>query len=85
MRPWITLAAGALLTSFVSYERVRSGEHFPTDVMMGSLAGAGIGVLVPHLHRHAHYHENDLETPAVLIGYAPTPRGGGSVTMQMKF
>jgi len=85
VRPWITLAAGALLTSFVSYERVRSGEHFPTDVMMGSLAGAGIGVLVPHLHRHAHYHENELETPAVLIGYAPTPRGGGSVTMQMKF
>jgi len=84
-RPWITLAAGALLTSFVSYERVRSGEHFPTDVIMGSLAGAGIGVLVPHLHRHAHYHENELETPAVLIGYAPAPRGGGSVTMQMKF
>jgi len=84
-RPWITLAAGALLTSFVSYERVRSGEHFPTDVIMGSLAGAGIGVLVPHLHRRPHYHENDLETPPVLIGYAPTPGGGGSVTMQMKF
>ncbi len=40
-RPWITLAAGTLLTTFVSYERVRSGEHFPTDVIMGSLAGAG--------------------------------------------
>jgi len=85
VRPWVTLAAGALLTSFVSYERVRSGEHFPTDVIMGSLAGAGIGVLVPHLHRRPHYHENQLETPAVLIGYAPTPGGGGSVTMQMKF
>jgi len=84
-RPWITLAAGALLTSFVSYERVRSGEHFPTDVIMGSLAGAGIGVLVPHLHRRPHYHENELETPAVLIGYAPSPGGGGAVTMQMKF
>jgi len=35
------------VTAFVSYERVRSGEHFPTDVIMGSLAGAGIGVHVP--------------------------------------
>src|SRR6185436_3457352 len=58
-RPWITLAAGTLLTAFVSYERVRSGEHFPTDVIMGSMAGAGIGVLVPHFHRRPHTHESE--------------------------
>jgi membrane-associated phospholipid phosphatase len=83
-RPWITLAAGTLLTAFVSYERVRSGEHFPTDVIMGSLAGAGIGVLVPHLHRRPHYHDRELESPYCIIGYAPTP-GGGSVTAMMRF
>jgi membrane-associated phospholipid phosphatase len=75
-RPWITLGVGTLLTAFVSYERVRSGNHFPTDVIAGSLAGASIGVLVPHLHLH------DAEAPTLWIGLAPTPRGGASLSLQ---
>lgn len=68
-RPWLTLAASAVATTFVSYERVRSGEHFPTDVIAGSMAGAAVGVLIPHLHRHK------LEPPPVWIGVMPAPRG----------
>jgi undecaprenyl-diphosphatase len=77
-RPWITLAAFTLLTAFVSYERVRSGEHFPSDVIAGSMAGAAIGVLVPHLHRHKQ------EAPPVWVGVAPAP-GGGSLSLQGVF
>jgi membrane-associated phospholipid phosphatase len=84
-RPWITLAAGTLLTTFVSYERVRSGEHFPTDVIMGSMAGAAIGVLVPHLHRRPHYHGPELEAPTLWIGYAPTTAGSGALTLGGRF
>ena len=83
-RPWITLAVGTLLTAFVSYMRVRSGEHFPTDVIMGSVAGAGVGVLVPHFHRRPHYHDHELESPPVFIGYTPAP-SGGSLTLQWFF
>jgi undecaprenyl-diphosphatase len=68
-RPWITLGLATALTSFVSIERVRAGEHFPTDVIAGSLAGTAIGVLVPHLHRHAQ------EAPVVWVGAAPVPGG----------
>jgi membrane-associated phospholipid phosphatase len=76
-RPWITLGAGALLTAFVGYERVRAAAHFPTDVITGALAGASVGVLVPHLHRHKE------EAPPVWLGLAPVTRGqGGSVTLQ---
>jgi undecaprenyl-diphosphatase len=69
VRPWLTLVGTVMLTSFVGYERVRAGEHFPTDVICGAVAGAGVGVLVPHLHRH------DQEAPPVWIGIAPVQNG----------
>jgi membrane-associated phospholipid phosphatase len=83
-RPWITLGVGTTLTALVSYWRVRAGEHFPTDVIMGSVAGAGIGVLVPHFHRRPHYHQQELETAPVIIGYAPVV-GGGTMTAAWTF
>jgi undecaprenyl-diphosphatase len=75
-RPWITLGVGTALTAFVGYERVRSGNHFPTDVIAGAMAGAAIGVLVPHLHRHP------AEAPLVWIGLTPVRQGGAVVTLQ---
>jgi undecaprenyl-diphosphatase len=77
-RPWITLGAATAMTTFVSYERVRSGNHFPTDVIAGAMAGTAVGILVPHLHRHAE------EPPPVWIGVAPSP-GGGSVSLGAVF
>jgi len=74
-RPWITLAAGTLLTAFVSFERVRSGAHFPTDVIAGSLFGAAVGVLVPHFHRRKE------ESLGLWIGFAPAPGGGATASL----
>ena len=33
------------------YARVKSGVHFPTDVIAGALVGGAIGYLVPALHK----------------------------------
>jgi undecaprenyl-diphosphatase len=74
-RPWITLGVSTALTAFVGIERVRAGMHFPTDVIAGAMAGAAIGVLVPHLHRHVQ------EAPPVWVGVSPSP-GGGSLALQ---
>jgi membrane-associated phospholipid phosphatase len=78
-RPWITLGAGTLLTGFVSYERVRSGAHFPTDVIAGSMAGAAIGVLIPHLH-----HRAARADQVFWLGVEPAP-GGGTVAFNKTF
>jgi membrane-associated phospholipid phosphatase len=49
-RPWVW--AGSLsLASLVGYFRYASGQHFPTDVLMGAAIGATIGYLVPFLHQ----------------------------------
>jgi len=76
-RPWITLIVGTALTSFVGFERVRAGKHFPTDVIAGAMAGAGIGILVPHFHRV------DENSPRKFwVGAAPTTLGtGGTLSL----
>ena len=71
-RPWVTLVGGTLLTTFVSIERVRAGAHFPTDVIAGSLAGAGVGVIVPHLHRRTG------SGGSTWFGLNPVPAGIGA-------
>jgi membrane-associated phospholipid phosphatase len=72
MRGWGTLAGSFVLTSFVAVERVRSAAHFPTDVIAGAFAGAGIGMLVVHLHRY------DTETRRpIWVGALPAAGGGG--------
>ena len=76
-RPWVTLGVSTTLTSFVAVERVRAGAHFPTDVIAAALAGAGIGVLVPHLHR-----SDDIKERRVWVGVAPrSQERGGSVSV----
>jgi undecaprenyl-diphosphatase len=76
IRPWLTLAGGTALTAFVSVERVRAGDHFPTDVIAGAMAGAGIGVLVAHLHR-----EDSAKQRRVWIGFTPGAGQGGMATL----
>ena len=70
-RPWITLVLAAGLSTFVSIERVRAGAHFPTDVIAGSVAGAGIGIVVPHLHR-----TDDIKQRRVWVGFQAAPSDG---------
>jgi undecaprenyl-diphosphatase len=84
LRPWLTLSFFTALTTFVSIERVRAGKHFPTDVIAGAFAGAGIGVVVPHLHR-----TEDVQQRKVWVGFTPAvDRGsaqGGALTLNGLF
>jgi undecaprenyl-diphosphatase len=86
LRPWLTLTLATGLTTFVSIERVRAGKHFPTDVIAGAFAGAGIGVVVPHLHRTEEVQQRRVRvgfTPAVDRDSARTE--GGTLTLSGLF
>lgn len=74
LRPWLTLFLATGLTTFVSVERVRAGKHFPTDVIAGAFAGAGIGVIVPHLHR-----SEDVKQRPVWVGFVPPGEREGAL------
>jgi membrane-associated phospholipid phosphatase len=45
--PWV---ATAVIGGSVAAERVAAGWHFPTDVIVGALAGTAVGIAVPVLH-----------------------------------
>jgi len=44
-------AASLLAAAVVGIMRYESGEHFPTDVIVGAVAGSAAGYLVPLVHR----------------------------------
>ena len=48
-RPWVW-AGAALLPAVVGFLRVRAGKHYPSDVIVGYLVGAAIGMTIPLLH-----------------------------------
>lgn len=60
---------GALLSAGgVGYLRYDAGAHYPTDVLVGAVAGTAIGLAIPYLHRND---ENSFT--AASGGPAPVP------------
>ncbi len=49
---WWPWAVAAGVGSSVAVERVAAGRHFPSDVLVGAVAGSLVGILVPALHAH---------------------------------
>ncbi|MGB3779830.1 MAG: phosphatase PAP2 family protein [Tunicatimonas sp.] len=45
---WTTAAVLPAATGFFRY---KAGKHFPSDVIVGYVVGATVGVLTPHLHK----------------------------------
>lgn len=49
-RPYVW-AGAALVPAAVGYLRLKAGQHFLSDNLLGYAVGAGIGILVPQLHK----------------------------------
>lgn len=44
-------SAAVTYPAVVAILRVQSGQHFPTDVIVGYVTGATIGYIIPELHK----------------------------------
>ena len=40
-----------LLPAATGFFRYQAGNHFPTDVVVGYVVGAAVGIIVPHIHK----------------------------------
>ncbi len=50
LRPFVWGTA-AIVPALTGMLRVRGGKHYPTDVIVGYLVGAAVGILIPQIHK----------------------------------
>ncbi len=48
---WFVLGGGLALSGLTAFARIESGNHFPTDTLVGALLGGFAGFMVPYFHR----------------------------------
>jgi membrane-associated phospholipid phosphatase len=48
---YVGWGSAAAYSGYVAWLATDAGHHFPTDVLTGSLLGAGIAILIPELHK----------------------------------
>jgi undecaprenyl-diphosphatase len=84
-RPWVTLTLATTVSTFTSIYRVRAAKHFPTDVLAGTFAGAGIGIVVPHCIAPKTCNNVASGLVSRPKSMAAAKRAGGSLTMSGVF
>lgn len=47
---WVFYTGAGVITGLTGYWRSRAGEHFPTDIAVGTIVGVASGMLTPLLH-----------------------------------
>ncbi len=63
-------AVAAAYPAVTGYLRVASGQHYPTDVIVGYAAGALTGWLVPFLHKKKNKKDRFSYAPTTIYGHA---------------
>lgn len=48
---WVVYGAAGVATAATAYMRHKAGEHFPSDILVGTAVGTLTGLLVPSLHK----------------------------------
>ena len=72
----IAWTTAALLPAATGFFRYQAGKHFPSDVIVGYVVGATVGMLIPHLHK---------TDPAERRGGSGNANSGGMPVVQEIF
>lgn len=55
----IAWTSAFLLPAATGFFRYKAGKHFPSDVIVGYIVGATVGVVVPHIHKASRAEANN--------------------------
>lgn len=69
---WLPFTIAGATTATMGYLRYRGGEHFTTDIMLGTLVGTLSGILVPHFHKNKNVEDRRLSFTAGYNFNTPT-------------
>jgi membrane-associated phospholipid phosphatase len=74
---WYVLGPGALWATAVALSRVHLGVHYPSDILAGTIVGAGVALLVHQLR--------ETITPAPIRGASGASLGGPPLVLRLTF
>lgn len=77
-RPYVW-AAAAVLPASVAYMRLKAGQHFLSDNLLGYGIGAATGILVPHFHKNKNMVQGLSVQPLMGDGFS-----GMAMTYRLK-
>lgn len=61
---WVPFALAGGITATMGYLRYRGGQHFITDITVGTAVGALSGILIPHFHKNKNVENRKLSFTA---------------------
>jgi membrane-associated phospholipid phosphatase len=77
---WVFYGIASVATCTTAYMRLKSGEHFPSDILLGALTGSLAGILVPQYHK-----TNSIKDRSVTImPYSTGDVNGVVITYKIK-
>ncbi len=59
---WLFYSVSTIPALYTSYFRYKAGKHYPSDLIVGYLVGASIGILIPELHKSKLYNRLSIST-----------------------
>jgi hypothetical protein len=68
---WLLYTAASGATAATAYLRYKAGQHFLTDIIIGTAIGPLSGILVPHFHKV----RNGKESSLSIVPYYGTEKG----------
>jgi membrane-associated phospholipid phosphatase len=70
-RKWIPFTLASIATGTTAVMRYRGGQHFLSDILLGTTIGVLSGILVPHVHKNREQLVDRLSFTTSYMGGTP--------------
>jgi len=68
---WLPFTLAGAATATTGYLRYRGGQHFLSDILLGTAVGTLSGILIPHAHKNKNVTDRRISFTASYMGDTP--------------